>query len=146
MTDVNLTERAERMGRKRTRVLPMIAAIFLVQQVAFFSQGAAERAVDHVRIGAWAVLSVVILAVLTTGGHWFHKRELRALLDDELTRANRSLALATGFVCAMLTAIILFVMRGALEFTAGEVIHLIVSAGIVSALLRFAMLERRAYG
>ena len=36
VTDLDLTERAERMGRKRTRVLPMIAAIFLVQQVAFF--------------------------------------------------------------------------------------------------------------
>ena len=38
------------------------------------------------------------------------------------------------------------VLRGALEFTSGEVIHLIVSAGMVSALLRFALLERRAYG
>ena len=145
MTDTDLTERAERLGRKRARMLPVLAILFLAQQATFFSQGEGARAVDLVHLSAWVVMTLVILLMLTTNGFWFHRRELRDLLDDEVTRDHRARALATGFVSAMLSAIILFVMRGALEFTSGEVIHLIVSAGMIGSLLRFALLERRAY-
>lgn len=147
MTD-NLSdvEQAERLGRRRARMLPMLAVFFLVQQAAFFSNPPAERAVDHVRIGAWVLMSAAILMAIHTGGALFRSPAVRALLNDEPTRANRAVAMHWGFVAAILAGMIIYVFQGAVQFTTREAIHLIVSAGLVAALLRFGMLERRAHG
>ena len=137
---------ADRLARRRARMMPMLALFLLIQQSAYFAHGDGTRAVDHVRIGAWVVMSLVILLVLTTGGFWLRRPEVRALMEDEGTRANRASALSVGYVCAMLTAIACYVMQAVWAFTMGEVIHLIVTAGLISAALRFSMLERRALG
>ena len=137
---------ADRLTRRRARLMPVLALFLMIQQSAYFAHGNGSRMVDHVRIGAWVAMSVVILIVLLTGGFWFRKPEVRAMIEDEITRANRASALSAGFVCAMATAIICYVLQSAWEFSVGEVIHLIVSAGLVAALLRFSILERRALG
>ncbi|MFM6933598.1 MAG: hypothetical protein ACKOUT_15305 [Novosphingobium sp.] len=139
-------EQAEKLTRRRARIMPVLGMFLIIQQSAYFAHGDGTRAVDHVRLGAWAVLSTVILIVLVTGGFWFRKPEVRAMVEDEGARANRASALGTGFVCAMVTAILCYVMQSAWEFSVGEVIHLIVTAGLFSALLRFTMLERRGLG
>jgi hypothetical protein len=87
----------------------------------------------------------VLLAVLTTKGFWLHSRAVRDRIDDEGTRANRTGALGWGFTAAILSAIALYVLSSVTSITAREAIHLIVSLGIVTAILRFAYLERRAY-
>jgi hypothetical protein len=88
----------------------------------------------------------VILAGLLTGGFWRRSREVRELMNDEVTRANRDNALVWGFTAAIVAGIVLYAIE---SFTpdaasAREVIHVIVSAGLVVALLRFGFLERRA--
>ena len=103
-------EQAERLGRRRARMLALLAVIFLTQQISFFASeseraSAAVRTVDHVKFGAWLVLSLVLLAALYTGGFWLRRREVRALMDDEITRQHRAAALSLGFLVAMLTAI-----------------------------------------
>lgn len=138
-------ELADRLGRFRARMFPVLAMMFLLQQAAFFSNPPAERAVDHVRIGAWVAMTAVILFVLNSRGFWFRSAKVRALIDDEVTRANRTSAMHWGFVAAMLAGIVVYVVQGVAQFTAREAIHLIVSAGIVMALMRFGLLERRAY-
>ncbi len=139
-------DEADRLTRRRARILPVLALFLIIQQSAYFAQGDGTRAVDNVRLGAWVAMSVVVLIVLLTGGFWFRKPEVRAMIEDEGARANRAAALSTGFVCAMVTAILCYVMQYAWEFSVGEVIHLIVTAGLFSALVRFAMLERRGLG
>ncbi len=142
-------EEADRLSRRRARMLPILAVVFISQQAAFFGEGsggAAERAVDHVKLGAWLVLSGVLLAALWTGGFWLRKREVRALMDDEITRAHRAAALSIGFLVAMLAAIGLYLVDLFEPMTSRMAIHLIVTAGIVAALLRFGLLERRALG
>ena len=136
---------ADRLGRFRARMFPVVAVMFLIQQMAFFSNPPAERAVDHVRIGAWVVMTAVILFVLNSRGFWFRPAKVRAMIDDEVTRANRTSAMHWGFVAAMLAGIVVYVAQGVTQFTAREAIHLIVSAGIVMALMRFGLLERRSY-
>ncbi len=142
-------EEADRLSRRRARVLPILALVFISQQAAFFvegSGGGAERAVDQVKLGAWLVLSGVLLAALFTGGFWLRKREVRALMDDEVTRAHRAAALSIGFLVAMLAAIGLYLVDLYEPMTSRMAIHLIVTAGITAALLRFGLLERRALG
>ena len=145
MTTRTTAEQADHLSRRRARMLPFLAVIYLTQQASFFTAGASgDRPVDHVKIGAWVVLTLVLLAALTTKGFWFHKREVRDMIDDEGTRANRVAALGWGFVLAILSAIGLFFMSMYEPMGAREAIHIIVSFGIAAAIVRFGMLERRA--
>ena len=143
-------EVADRLSRRRARMLPFLAVIFLTQQAAYFSDrfegaGGAMRTVDHVKIGAWLLLSAVLLLALTTGGFWFKSRSVRALLDDEVTRANRASALQLGFVVTMIAAFAIYVLLPVEPMSARDAIHLIVTVGIATALVRFGMLERRGH-
>lgn len=138
-----IAQQADRLGRRRARITIVLAVFYLSQQLTFFTSPPGARLVDQFRIGAWAVMSTVLLAALVTGGFWLRKPALRAMLNDELSRAHRADALNAGFISAMLTGIVLYVVGTALPMTDREVIHLIVSIGIGAALIRFAMLERR---
>ena len=147
MTDAaSNAEIAERLGRRRARVFLVLGLFLVIQQSAYFTHGDGRRLVDHVQVGAWVAMSAVVLFVLITGGFWFRSPELRAMLNDESTRANRAAALGIGFVCAMITGIVLFVMQSVWAFSPGEVIHLIVTVGLFAALFRFSILERRGLG
>ena len=145
-SDTSNAELAERLTRRRARLMPVLGLFMVIQQSTYFAHGDGSRLVDQVRITGWVMMSVLVLLVLTTGGFWFRRPEVRALIEDEGTRANRASAMSTGFLCAMIAAIICHAMQNAWEFTGGEATHLIVSAGLVSALLRFSVLERRALG
>jgi hypothetical protein len=143
MTDV---DEAERLSSQRPGMLMVMTGMFLFQQFAYFTQPPATgRAVDYVRIGAWIFLALVVLAALLTGGFWQKSKAVRALMEDDVTRANRADALRLGFGLAMAAAIGLFAFSGPGGLTAREVIHIIVSAGLGASLLRFGFLERRAH-
>lgn len=143
-------EQAERLGRKRARMLPMLALIFLSQQASFFA-GEDERAsqllrdVDHFKVSAWLILSLVLLLGLWSGGGWFRSKEVRALLNDEVTRAHRTSAFTLGFYVAMITAIVLYVVDMFDPVATRMTIHIVVTLGIGAALIRFGMLERQAH-
>lgn len=141
-------EKADRLGRRRTRLLFVVAIILISQQASFDlildRAGGPLRTVDMVALGGWVALVIAALAALMSGGSYFHSREIRALTNDELSRANRSRALAGGFVIAIVTAVVVFVVASFREVTAPEAIHAIVTVGLAGALLRFATLERKA--
>jgi hypothetical protein len=144
---MTIAEEADRLSRRRARMMPMLALIFIFQQASFFAQGSggeAERLVDHAKFGAWLLLSLVLLAALWTGGFWLRQRAVRALMDDELTRANRAAALSLGFLVAMLAGIALYILDQFEPMSSRMALHLVVTAGIAAALLRFGALERRA--
>jgi hypothetical protein len=140
-------ETADRLSRRRARILPALSIIFLTQQASYFvgriEDGA--RSVDHVKIAAWLVLTIVMLLMLTTGGSWFKSRAVRALMDDEVTVANRTAGMRIGFLAAMLGAIALYFVTFFEPVTGREAIHMITTIGIGAALLRFGFLERRAH-
>jgi hypothetical protein len=138
-------ETADRLSRRRARMMIPLALIFLIQQAAFFSKPLDHRAVSLVRLGGWTALALVILAGLTTGGYWFRPKAVRALMDDEITRAHRGDALSLAFVLAMLTGIALFVLQVFVPLETPVTIHLILSVGFGTALIRFGVLERRAH-
>jgi hypothetical protein len=145
MTERSAAEQAEQMSLRRARVLPLLVLIYVTQQFSYFSQTQTERLVDHVRIGGWVVLSLVLLAALSTKGFWFHRQEVRDLIDDESTRSHRRDAMVWGFLASMLVAILLYVVAMFEAVSGREAIHIIVSFGLAAALVRFGVLERRAH-
>jgi hypothetical protein len=139
---------AERLGRRRARLWPVLGVMFVAQQAAYFSSerpGDLSRTVDHVKISAWVFLSLVLVALLWTGGFHLYRKSVRALLNDEVFYANRGAALSLGFVFAMLAAIALYILGMVEQVSLHEAIHTIVTAGVCAALVRFGMLERRAH-
>jgi hypothetical protein len=151
MTDrLSDVDEAERLGRRRARLLPMLAVLFIAQQTSFFAseqEAGAKlvRTVDHVKVGAWVVLSLVLLAALYTGGFWLRRRAVRTLMDDEVTRAHRASALSLGYLVTILGAIALYFLDMIEPMSSRVAIHLIVTIGIAAALVRFGMLERRVH-
>jgi hypothetical protein len=140
-------ETADRLSRRRARILPILALFFLMQQAAYFSNlnENGNRTVDHFKIAAWLVLSIVLLLALATGGGWFRSRSVRSLINDDVTQANRSAAMRIGFFAAMLAGILLYFVTFIEVVTGRDAIHAITTCGIGAALITFGFLERRAH-
>jgi hypothetical protein len=145
MNHRSISENAERLSRRRARALPALGVIFLAQQASYLSMPEqSARLVDHLKIGAWLLLSIVLLAGLATGGAWFRPRVVRELVNDESTRAHRQTAYVYGFWAAMGTALGIYVVNMFEVVSGRDAVHIIVTAGVATALLNFGMLERRA--
>ena len=109
---MSLSEEAERLSRRRARMMPFLALILITQQGAFaVAADSPRRSVDYMTLGAWLLLAGVVLAALVTGGFWLKPRPVRDLMDDDVTKANRASALALGFVLSMATAMALYVVN-----------------------------------
>lgn len=144
----DIVEQADRLSRRRARMLPILALFLLIQQVTFIDLSVDlvhARAVDQLHFGAWAALTLILLAGLATGGFWFRPRELRALLNDEQTTMHRRDAMSFGFIVSALTGVALYVIASIEPVGTHLAIDLIVALGLAAALLRFGALERRAH-
>jgi hypothetical protein len=144
---MSVAERADDLSSRRARMLPALAVIFLSQQATFFSQmsGGQHVSAEKAKISAWLVLSVLLLFGLATKGFWLEPKEVRDLIDDENTRANRNEAMRWGFLFSMGSAIAVYVLTMFDVVTGREAVHIVLSFGIAAALLRWAVLEKRAH-
>lgn len=144
---MSVAEKAEYLSKRRARMLPALAIIFLSQQATFFSQmsDAQPISAEKAKISAWLVLSVLMLFGLATKGFWLEPKDVRDLIDDENTRANRNEAMRWGFLFAMGSAIAVYVLTMIEVVTGREAVHIVMSFGIAAALLRWGILERRAH-
>ncbi len=147
MNQRTVSERADFLSRRRARILPILAIIYLSQQASYITMrsGPAARPVDAMKISAWLVLSAVLLAAIATKGFWLQPREVRSMIDDEVTRANRSDAMRFGFVFAMLTCIVVYFITMFEPVNGRDAVHIIMSDGLGAALIRWGWLERRAH-
>jgi hypothetical protein len=138
--------RADYLSRRRARILPGLFVIYMSQQAIYFSAAGTEpTSAQTVKIGAWAVLTIVITLALATKGFWFQTRQVREMIDDESTKANRLEAMRLGFLFAIFGALAAYFLNQFEPLTVREAIQLIVSLALGAALLRFALLERRAH-
>jgi hypothetical protein len=146
VAEQTIAEQAERLSKKRSRMLFVLAVVFLSQQVTYFS-GRHDLAspVGHVKIAAWLVLSIVLLLMLATGGGWFRSAEVRALLNDETTRDHRRAGFVGGFWAACLTAIAIYAVDLFEPVSGRDTVHIILTIAIAAAMLTFGRLERRAH-
>lgn len=127
-------------------MLPLLAVLFLSQQITYFStlNAPASHTAQTASI-AWVVLSLVLLAALVTKGFWFQPKEVRDLLDDENTRANRLTAIRAGYLAAMGAAILVYIDTLFDTVSGRDAVHFIMSMGIAVALICWGALEKRAH-
>jgi hypothetical protein len=139
---------AERAQRRRNRMLWLAPMLFFIWQGAFFSSYAAPhtplRTVEIFSLGSHLFLGVVLLFLLATGGGWRYGKAVRALLDDEATRAHRAQAYAWGFWALTLCVLTLYATAPFVRLATGEIAHILLSVAVAVPALRFVMLERRA--
>ena len=144
---MSVGEKADFLSTRRARMLPALAIIFLSQQATFFSQmtNGQHVSAETAKISAWLVLSVLLLFGLATKGFWLERKEVRDLIDDENTRANRNEAMRWGFLFGMGSAIAVYILTMFEIVTGREAVHIVLSFGIAAALLRWGILEKRAH-
>lgn len=145
MHDVHDVEEAERMGRARSRIFFVLAMVFFSGQSLYFASSPSTRD-SHARVGAWLILVILILLLLATGGFLLRGRRVRDLLNDETSRVNRLASQALGFWVTIVTALALYVESIFDPLTFNEGVHILVTLGVGSALISFAVRERRAHG
>jgi hypothetical protein len=141
-------ETIERLQRRRTRLMFVQGLFFLFWQVNYFAAAPSElyagNGANHVKVAAYLVWALILLAFLATGGGWWDSAEVRAILNDEATREHRRRGIELGFWAAMAATVVCYAINLFEPLSTRVVIHAVLSAGVTVALLRFGMLERRA--
>jgi MFS family permease len=140
-SDIDL---ADRLSRRRARMFPLLGVYFIAGQAVFFRHAEEPARIAAFKISAWLVWALVLLIALAFAGGHFRGAKVRALVEDEVSRANRLRGYATGFWAAAAAAVLLYVINMFEPVTGREAIHLILTALVGAALIRFGMLERRA--
>lgn len=139
---------AERLQRRRVRVMWAQAVLFLIMQASYYSNmpsfDAPLRTVEQVKLSAFAVWALALLFLLGVSGGLLRGKAVRELMDDELTRSHRRSALSWGYYAAMLTAIVFYMVSQYVRMSPPEAIHMIVTVGVIVPMARFVLLERRA--
>jgi len=144
-TDQTPAEAADRLSRRRVRILSAVMVLFAVQQ-ATISVNPPTRTVEIVSLAAWLVMAFALMMNLRTGGLFLRRPELRALANDEVTRANRAEATEWGFFAAISTAIALSVVAALTATPVMMALRLVILLGLFIATYRFVELEKQALG
>jgi hypothetical protein len=147
MSERTPVEIADVYSRKRPIIFGVATVVFLVIQVAtrpFFTAGP-ETAHDLTRETLWSINVTFLLLCLATGGGILSRSDIRALVNDEVSRSNYRTSAIAGFWVAMVTALGLFFLPGAQTFTARQAVYVIVTLSTSVALLIFSYLELRAH-
>ena len=135
-------ESAEALSRRRRRLVLTAAIGFLVWQGSLAMRGIfeAKMLVAVGLVGAGTFLVTLVQSVRM--GRSAEGRKARKVLNDELAQRNRLVALATGFWAMLVVSAAIFAAAELLRLNAGAAAHVILTTGVVTALVRFALLER----
>lgn len=125
-----------------------LALMFIVWQTTFYSLGGAAydalRLVEQIRVAAWGFWAGVLVCLLAFGGAWLYSKQVRSLANDESASFNRQAGQQAGFFAAMIAALVICFVNLIDPVGTQYALHIIMTAGIGVALLRYALLERRA--
>lgn len=138
-------ELADEVSRKRAIAIAIAAGVFLLIQLVARPVFNGPDAASSPALVTWAVNAVALLLLLFTGGGLAQKREIRALVNDEVSRSNYKSAVNIGFWLAMTIAMAMYIFAGDPVRTAREAVYLIVTPSVGVALLAFSWLEIRAH-
>jgi hypothetical protein len=148
MSTKSTVEIADRMSKKRAILMTAATVIFLGVQLIvrpiFLRNGAVltRNGVDW-----WAINAIVLMALLVTRlqGGLLNSREVRALINDDVSRENHRTGIVAGFWTAMAMAMAIYFVPAFSDYPSREAVYLIVTTAVGAALLKFCYLELRAH-
>jgi protein-S-isoprenylcysteine O-methyltransferase Ste14 len=135
---------AEKLSARRARVSTVLAVFFLASMATSLGTDVPTSRPETVKLAAWIVWAAALLFLLAVGGGLLRGRNVRALMNDETTIANRRDAMVKGFWAMIATAFALYALSFFENIAARETLRLMLSAGVATAVLRFGILERRS--
>jgi hypothetical protein len=120
-----------------------VMAVVLLASTALGFGSESSTMTPGFRHGLWALMILLWLVVLATGGGLLLSRRVRSLMNDEVAVANRAKALQAGFWAAMLFGVGFYFAALQSPMDAPEALRLLVNLAIAAALIRYAWLELR---
>ncbi len=141
MTDI---EQVERLTRRRARGAIVLGVFFLMSMATSLGTEVPMSRPQTVKLVAWIVWAAALCLLLAFGGGWLRRPQVRALMNDETTRANRQRALGAGFWATVLSAFALYGINQLQPFGSADAIRLLLSAAVGGATIRFGILEQRS--
>ena len=139
---LNDIELAERQARARALIMAVMAVVLLILGLLGWEDSASSMT-PMLRHGAWAVTILFWLLILATGGWLRLSRNVRSVMNDEVSLANRSRALQAGFWTAILLAVVLYFASLEWALSLREGMRILADVAIAAALIRYAWLELR---
>lgn len=133
-------QKADRNSRSRGLLMTVGAAVLLTL-AALNAFGIPRHTTDLSHGIFWAVLVMLWLLVLATGGGLMLNRQVRSIMNDEVSTQNRRRAIETGFWVAMAAAAGLYFASLAWPVDLRGGLALLTEVAIAAALLRYARLE-----
>lgn len=140
----SVTQKADTISRQRTWYFGALAMVLVTHQGLFWRWNG--QAIGLEESLTWSLLVATILFALASGGQAFVSRAIRDLVDDDVTRVNRTKALSHGFIVTIAFAVVIFAVSPLVQITSQRAIHLVVSIGLIAALTSFVFEERKALG
>jgi hypothetical protein len=138
-------EIAHTLSRKRAWVVAAAAVMFLVAQAVNLPTAEPRPEMQGLKFDFWALNATLLLIGLAGGAvPWMKNRQIRALMNDEVTRSHMRSAMAVGFWTAMATAMGLYWLPAARRLDGHAAVYVIVTASVAVALLAFSWMEHRA--
>ena len=145
MNDTRVVDFAHTVSRRRVLGTTLATVAFLgVQLVARPVLRSDGYGATGWRAYAWAFNAFLLLLLLLPIGGLKWGPRVRALVNDEVSRANSRDGATWGFAAAMLIALAVYIWGPALGLSTRDGVYLVVTPTTAIALLRFAWLESRA--
>ena len=101
---------AEKLSARRARVSTVLAVFFLASMATSLGTDVPTSRPETVKLAAWIVWAAALLFLLAVGGGLLRGRNVRALMNDETTIANRRDAMVKGFWAMIATAFALYAL------------------------------------
>lgn len=132
-----IVDRAERIGRIRSRFMPAAGILLIVlNAIALDSgDGLAGRA-------GWLALFAGCFVLVVSGG--VLSKRLRALTDDESARAHRLSAVFVGYCATVACAAGLYIVSAFVVLSAREAIQIVLATALAAPMIGFGVRERQA--
>lgn len=143
-----MVEKADVMSRRRAVLLLVAVVVFLGVQLLIrpIHSGPGGESPQRL-LNGWAinVIALMLLLVIRLQGGLLNRREIRNLINDDVSREHHREAINGGFWVAMIGAMTVFFLPAFKSYTAREGSYLIVTAAVGFSLLKFCYLEFRAH-
>lgn len=136
-------EKAARASRGRASLMAIVAMLLVITAWLGFNDAAPDAVRPMVRHFGWALMILLWLVVLATGGGLWLSKPVRSVMNDEVALANRGKALQAGFWAAMLTGLAIYFAGFSWDISLHEGLRVLVNLSIAAALIRYAWLELR---